>query len=109
MAFKTAWTVPFDVATGSRDSGDPLGFRAYANRLARELVPGLTKANQLTRGFSVLCLGLQIAQSTGASEAEVRDRFLRFERLWVASEVRSLGDDAVFPGKRRAAQLLADA
>lgn len=113
MTLRTAWTMPIPaVGTTSRDGGDPLGFRACANRLARQLVPGLTQTTSLARGFSVLCLGLKIARSQNQSsgdEARVRDSFLRFERLWVAAHCHRDGSDSVFPGKRTALSLLEDA
>lgn len=113
MALRTAWTKPIDGhGTSTRDSGDPLGFRACANRLARQLVPGLTQTTSLSRGFSVLCLGLKIARSQKHAtddETRVRDGFLRFERLWVAAHCHRDGTESVFPGKRTAQLLLDDA
>ena len=115
MALKSAWTASSgELTPTSRDGGDPLGFRAYANRLARRLVPGLTAATSKTRGFSLLCLGAKIASQADSdgrkvSEDEARETFQRVERCWVAAQVWLLGDDATFPGKRRATRLMEEA
>jgi hypothetical protein len=96
---------PDDLRT--RDGGDPLGFRAYANRLAREIVPGLTQATAMTRGFGLLCLALEVAMSQKPiDEPAVRERFLRVERIWVAAEALRTNGEGWFPGKRRAWRLV---
>ncbi|WP_020379420.1 hypothetical protein [Candidatus Microthrix parvicella] len=106
MALKTAWTAPLaDDRPGERDGGDPLGLRSYANRLARQLVPGLTQATFQTRGFSMLCLGAHLAAAT-KTEAEAQRTFQHLERLWVAASVYHHGDEAGVAGKRRAKRLL---
>jgi hypothetical protein len=62
----------------------------------------------MTRGFGLLCLGLDIATGQGPlNETAVRERFLRVERIWVAAEVLRSGTDSRFAGKRRARRLLA--
>lgn len=100
MALKTAWTVSIPDDRGStRDGGDPLGFRSYANRLARELVPMLTQSTFQTRGFSLLCLGVEVAAKT-QSEADAQRAFQHTERLWAAASVFHQGDDAPVAGKR---------
>jgi hypothetical protein len=108
FVLNVAWTdalEPDDVRT--RDGGDPLGFRAYANRLAREIVPGLTQATAMTRGFGLLCLALDVAMSQNPiNEAAVRERFLRVERIWVAAEALRTNGEGWFPGKRRAWRLV---
>lgn len=109
MALKTAWTVSIPDDRGStRDGGDPLGFRSYANRLARELVPMLTQSTFQTRGFSLLCLGVEVAAKT-QSEADAQRAFQHTERLWAAASVFHQGDDAPVAGKRRAKHLLVEA
>jgi hypothetical protein len=92
-----------------RDGGDPLGFRALATRLARQLAPGLTQATHLVRGFSLLCLGLDIVARASAKGATLpRDEvFQRFERLWVLSVLaRSPAQAKRFPGVRKARVIL---
>lgn len=102
-----AWTRPAPNLLLTRDGGDPLGFRAYANRLARELCPGLTQSTRSTRCFSLLTLGVHIANKF--EEAERNERFLRFERLWVAAQVARFGDKTTFSGKRRAGRIVESA
>lgn len=107
MALRTSWTRPIDnFAIASRDGGDPLGFRAYATRLARQIVPGITRVTSTTRGFSVLCLGIDLTTSYAANEQEAREIFQKWERMWVAAQVHHLGDAATFPGLLRANQIL---
>lgn len=107
MALRTAWTKPLNERGAStRDGGDPLGFRAYATRLSRHIAPGITQVTSTTRGFSVLCLGVDITSTYAVNEQDARETFLRLERLWVAAQVHHLGERASFPGRRRAEQLL---
>lgn len=102
-----AWSAPVTDFDGSRDTADPLGFRAFANQLARDLVPGLTQATCRTRGYSLLCKGLALAlgaqKSKGVDPVEV---FLRFERLWVGAQRAVHGEKARWVGIRMAALLL---
>lgn len=107
MALRTAWTKPLDAHTPTtRDGGDPLGFRAYATRLTRHIAPGITQVTSTTRGFSVLCLGIEIVGNYARNEQEAREIFQRVERLWVAAQVHHPGDEEMFPGRRRAGQIL---
>lgn len=85
-----AWSCPAPDLSVTRDGGDPLGLRAYANRLARELCPGLTQTTRRTRGFSLLTLGLQFALQS-EDEDSANDCFLRFERLFVVAQVHHFG------------------
>lgn len=107
MAMKTAWTTPLEASMPqTRDGGDPLGFRACANRLARIITPGLTQTTTTTRGFALLCLALEIARRSGSDEGQVREHLRRFDALWAAANVHQHGDDAAAPGQRRAARIL---
>lgn len=87
-----------------RDISDPLGIRAWGNRVARRLVPGLTQSTVSTRGFSLLCLGLDIAKKPYAKDQE-REVFLRFERLWLAAQIRH-GNSQKLAGSTAAARYL---
>lgn len=102
-----AWSAPITDFDGSRDTADPLGFRAFANQLARDLVPGLTQATWRTRGYSLLCKGLSLAldahKNKGTNPVEV---FLRFERLWVGAQRAVHGQAARWVGIRMADLLL---
>ena len=91
----------------TRDSGDPLGLRAVATRIARDLVPGLTQTTTMTRSYSLLCLGLQVAHSLNSVGRAISadDAFLRFETWWVLAQVGA-GCDTRLPGTRRARQVL---
>lgn len=91
----------------TRDSGDPLGLRAVATRIARDLVPGLTQTTTMTSGYSLLCLGLQVAHSLNSVGRAISadDAFLRFETWWVLAQVGA-GCDTRLPGTRRARQVL---
>lgn len=105
MAVKWAWTALTEPDAGTRDSGDPLGFRAFATRLAREIAPGLTQSTSMTRGFALATLGLDL---TGEYRDSDRDLVFRgFECLFVASQVKHHGVDRTpFAGKRLAAAWL---
>ena len=94
-----AWSAYVEGFSSDRDTADPLGFRAVATRFARELVPGLTQVTSLTRGFSLIALGIDLL-----SKVHERDRdelFLHFERLWVAAQVKHHGavPEVPFAGK----------
>ena len=52
------WTSYLEGYDDGRETGDPLGFREAANQIARILVPGLTQRTRMTRGFTLLVLGL---------------------------------------------------
>lgn len=103
MSLTVSWTTLSD-GERTRDSGDPLGFRAYANRVARRLVPGLTGATARARGFSLLCLGVQLA-AQASDETDAGERFQRLERLWIGAQAYRKTTDAV-PGIRRARQYI---
>ena len=109
QGFSIAWSAPSFDFDGSRDTADPLGFRSYANQLARELVPGLTQVTWRTRGYSLLCKGLALAQrSAEAGEQNPVEAFLRFERLWVGAQRAVHGDRARWAGVRMASLLLSE-
>jgi hypothetical protein len=97
------WTTYRDLSN-SRDGGDPLGFRAAANRVARRLSPGLSRSSPLTRGFGLLAMGLSLS----SDEISADELMQRFERFWVLAHVQSLpeGTSASFAGKLVATRLL---
>ena len=77
------WTVPWTSEERSRDSGDPLGLRAAANRVARILAPGLSQRSNRVRGFGLAAFGL----SKALEFEDVDTAMLVFERAWVLSQV----------------------
>ena len=102
---KTAWTaVGVPDGARERDTGDPLGIRAWGNRVARRLVPGLTRVSRSTRGFSLLCFCLSESKKYRGHE---REAFLRAERLWVGAYVAG-GGGTDLAGVRAAGRLLSD-
>lgn len=104
-----AWSAPVTDFDEGRDTADPLGFRGWANQLARDIVPGLTQVTWRTRGYSLLCKGLQLVQTLAPRrEVEPVEAFLRFERLWVGAQRAVHGKGARWAGVRMADVLLAD-
>jgi hypothetical protein len=109
VAVTYGWTdIPDDLGQG-RDTGDPLGFRAAAVRVARRLVPALTQNSFRARGFGLLCFGLDTARRNPLLANPDLDRaFLRFERLVVYAQCYhhrdegKLPDSARYAGTRRA-------
>jgi len=102
------WSSYIEALPGSRDTGDPLGFREAAKQIARKLVPDLTQRTRRTRGFTLLACGLDA--SLRGSDIGPTERFLRFETLIVATRVKAEGLDnlanCLLAGKRGAARLL---
>ncbi len=88
-----------------RDGGDPLGFRAAADRVALTLSPALSQASNTTRGFGLLCLGLSLTNQYRTAD----ELMLRFERFHVLAQVKVLHGDAPWPGKLRATRMLIEA
>lgn len=108
-SLEIAWSAPVTDLDDGRDTADPLGFRGWANQLARDLVPGLTQVTWRTRGYSLLCKGLQLVQTLEPKrEVEPVEAFLRFERLWVGAQRAVHGKGARWAGVRMADVLLAD-
>lgn len=103
-----AWSSPVTDCDGSRDTADPLGFRSFANQLARDLVPSLTQVTRRTRGYALLCKGLALALAAEKKRADPVDVFLRFERLWVGAQRAVHGEKARWAGVRMAQILLND-
>lgn len=97
--------VPDDLIPGTRDGGDPLGFRAVANLIARDLVPGLTQSTDVARALSLLCVGLHYGHA-GPAGTSVDETYKRFERLWVLSTQCRTPRGADFSGVRAARRLL---
>lgn len=109
IGIELVWSAPVTDFDGTRDTADPLGFRGWANQLARDLVPGLTQVTFRTRGYSLLCKGLLLAQSVAErKQADPVDAFLRFERLWVGAQRAVHGEHARWAGVRMASVLLSE-
>lgn len=96
------WTeIPDDIGQ-SRDTADPLAFRAAATRIARRLVPALTQTSSRVRGFALVCFGLDAAHRPPAlSDTEVDRAFLRFERLVVYAQCCHYAEDGRLPDEVR--------
>ena len=56
----------------------------------------------MARGFTLLCLGLDVARPANTAGDDVDGRFQRFERLLVAGQVKHHGSNTPFAGKRAA-------
>lgn len=83
----TIWTRRPGSLGQTREDADPLGLRSAANRVARRLVPALTKTSFRVRGFALLCFGLDAARRGGGrAPTQVDGAFLRFERLVVYAQ-----------------------
>jgi hypothetical protein len=87
---RIAWSA-FDPLEKGTTNEDPLGFFAYAMRLADEWLPGITTRTRRLRYYSMVCAGLYLICDEFGEEiraTENRDAkrvalFLRWERLWV--------------------------
>lgn len=88
------WSELADLSLGERDTADPLGFRAVANRVAADLVPVVTQSIGSVRGFSLLCLGLYPRTSHPVDKNE---KFLRVERLYMAASVQPVAESKGVP------------
>jgi len=97
------WSAYDPLEQGSTNE-DPLGFYAYALRLAEEWLPGITTRTRRIRYYSMVCGGLLLIEqdlSDILSSAQNRDAerirlFLRWERLWTLWNVAL--DEATLPG-----------
>jgi len=108
-SLEIAWSAPVTDLDDGRDTADPLGFRGWANQLACDLVPGLTQVTWRTRGYSLLCNGLLLAQKFEQNrDINPVEAFLRFERLWVGAQRAVHGKGARWAGVRMADVLLAN-
>lgn len=101
------WTERPDGMGQSRDTADPLGFRAAAVRVAHRLVPALTQTSFRARGFGLVCFGLDAARRKPELAGQALDQtFLRFERLVVYAQCLhhpdGMPDDVRYSGTRRA-------
>jgi hypothetical protein len=87
--FTFGWTCADLEAVVTRHSGDPLGLRAWANRVARDLTPGVTDVMNRVQGYAVFCAGLLIADDAASDKLiSANEAFLRFEALWVHAQTR---------------------
>lgn len=108
--FLLFWSDPA-VLEGSRESGDPLGLRAWANRIAQRLVPGLRNGTDRVQGFGLVCAALVLSERSAFSDLGPDETFLRLERAWVLAQAaaRQSGEEVpVWPGDRRAQRFLTD-
>jgi hypothetical protein len=108
--FRLFWSDPVDVDV-RRESGDPLGLRSWANRVAQQLVPGLRNGTDRVQGFGLICAALALADRAGFLDLGTDETFLRLERAWVLSQAahrRSNEGVSPWPGNRQAQQFLND-
>lgn len=106
--FSAFWTDAVGDQSG-RLTGDPLGLRAWANRVSHELVPGLTNITSRVQGFGLLCAALDFAHRPAGSALGHDRSFLRVERAWVLAQTqhgRVHTDVPVWAGQRQARSLI---
>lgn len=100
-AFDIGWTA-YATAGSNRETGDPLGIRTWANRIAPGLVPALSNVTMRVQGYGLLCAGLEIQKSNQLAGLTPVDVWHRFERLWVISQTAHAADGSdiySWPGK----------
>ncbi len=96
------WTEPPDGLGQARDTADPLGFRSSALGMARRLVPALTQTSHRTRGFSLICFGVDAGRRQPAlPPSGVNDAYRRFERLVVYAQCSHFDMEGRLPGDIR--------
>jgi hypothetical protein len=104
------WLEPLRLPPSSRD---PLGFQAPAERLANELLPGLTGFTSRVGYYGFLTWAVQFVNGSPCPGGQTRqDRLHRLERALVLSEfVRHGADDNSCPllGQRSKTRVLQDA
>lgn len=108
MQGSVAWSKHDPLEEGSANE-DPLGFYAYALRLADEWLPGITTRTRRARYYSLVCAGLKLIEEElgdlvrrSANRDEERSRLiLRWERLWaLAFSVATPGAVTGFIGRK---------
>lgn len=92
MSNQGEWYYTGPLEALSQRRGDPLGFRAIADRIADELVPDLSNGTQDGRWLSIVCWILRRVQpfvrdrgSSMEERAEAYDWIRQAELLWVAA------------------------
>jgi hypothetical protein len=106
MPIQLSWTMLGEPTAPTRDTSDPLGFRAAGTRIARTLVPGFTQRTSSVRGFGLVCLGLKVASDATYAHRDADETFRRFERFLVASQALHHTDATPLAGKRAALRYL---
>jgi len=110
VIFDVFWTDPV-LAEGHRESGDPLGLRAWASRITQQLVPGLRNGTDRVQAFGLVCAGLLLASRSAFVNLGADETLLRLERAWVISQAahrRTKSAVPIWAGERRAQRLLRD-
>lgn len=69
ISFESFWNEPVD-GIADRVTGDPLGLRAWAGRVAAELVPGLRNGTNRVQGFGPVCAGVRRAHWQGVADSQ---------------------------------------
>lgn len=99
----------------SRESGDPLGIRVWANQVAAGLAPGLTNSTTSVQGYGLLCAGLDLFHQPSSRKHLLSvgptESWLRWERLWVLAQAShaeklSVKDIPHWRGYRQAVRFL---
>ena len=86
---EVAWSA-YDPLERAGSNEDPLGFYAFALRLAETWLPGITTRTRRARYYSAICGGLllveeelnDLVRSSKERDAERSRLMLRWERLW---------------------------
>lgn len=91
------WSAYTEFDGGSSPS-DPLRFEMYAQRLGNHLLPGITNRTERLRYLSMVCAGLELTASPGASIRAGREAFLPFERGWALAMAMSVNGSLKGPG-----------
>lgn len=110
LIFDVFWTDPV-LAEGNRESGDPLGLRAWASRITQDLVPGLRNGTGRVQAFGLVCAGLHLASRSAFVNLGADETLLRLERAWVISQAehrRTKSAVPIWAGARRAQRLMRD-
>jgi hypothetical protein len=104
------WLLPHRLPPGSRD---PLGFQAYAEKLANELLPGLTVFTSRIGYYGFLAWTIRELNRLEADRrVRARDRFHRLERLLALCEFIAHGkedNDCRLLGSRSKTEILQSA
>ncbi len=111
MALAVAWTVPVDLAI-LRESDDPLGFAAAADRLAALMCSPITGRTTSVRQLSIFCWAARTAER-GAGRWIHAESFDRASRIFTVSTTAILQEwgsalslaqrrALILPGRRRA-------
>jgi hypothetical protein len=110
----SGWTAALPSAR-TRETGDPLGIRVWADQVASALVPGLSNRTTRLQGYGLLCAGLHVVEAQngtgwqtghGVRFVDSDEAWLRLERIWVTGQVLWGPDAVTWPGRNVASRLV---